>query len=199
MLSGHLNPEGKLPVGIPANHGGRPSAYLAAPLAWYSEGISNLDPRPLYPFGYGSSYTTFEYSDLHLSATEVSPDGTLEVTASVTNSGDRAGAEVVQLYLSDPLAQVTRPLKQLIGYAKVRLEANKTKQVTFEVHMDRTSFIGRDHQRIVEPGQMHLLVGSSSEDHPLQGTFHITGEVRAVPEGRVLTTPARISTPDGNP
>ena len=117
------------------------------------------------------SYSHYELTDLELSSTEVRIDGHLEVAATVTNTGDRAGAEVVQLYLADRVAQVARPMKQLIGYAKVRLEPGEAKRIIFEVHMDRASFVGRDHERIVEPGEMRVMVGSSSEDLPLQGSF----------------------------
>lgn len=192
VLGGRINPEGKLPVGIPAHHGGQPSTYLAAPLAWYSEGVSNLDPRPLHPFGFGSSYTRFEIADLELSTAEVSPEDTLYVEATVTNVGARSGAEVVQVYLADEIAQVARPMKQLIGYAKVRLQPAASARVSFEVHMDRTSFVGRGGERIVEPGHMRVMVGSSSEDLPLEAAFVIAGQVRRVPEGRVLDTPTRI-------
>ena len=193
VLSGRINPEGKLPVGIPSHHGGQPGTYLAAPLAWYSEGISSLDPRPLYPFGFGMSYSSYVLADLELSSTQVAVDGTLEVSATVANTGDRAGAEVVQLYLADLVAQVARPVKQLIGYAKVRLEPGDAKRVTFEVHMDRASFVGREYDRVVEPGEMRIMVGSSSEHLPLQSGFEIVGDLRRVPEGRVLTTPIRIA------
>jgi len=193
VLSGRINPEGKLPVGIPSHHGGQPGTYLAAPLAWYSEGISSLDPRPLYPFGFGMSYSSYVLADLELSSTQVAVDGTLEVSATVANTGDRAGAEVVQLYLADLVAQVARPVKQLIGYAKVRLEPGDSKRVTFEVHMDRASFVGREYDRVVEPGEMRIMVGSSSEHLPLQSGFEIVGDLRRVPEGRVLTTPIRIA------
>lgn len=193
VLSGRLNPEGKLPVAVPAHKGGQPGTYLAAPLAWYSEGISNLDPRPLFPFGFGMSYAAYEVNDLELSRTEVPTDGLLEVSATVTNIGQRPGAEVVQLYLSDAVGQVARPMKQLIGYAKVRLAAGEAKRVTFSVHMDRTSFVGRDLVRIVEPGDMIVRVGTSSEDLPLEAGFCIIGDLRRVAEGRTLTTPARLA------
>jgi beta-glucosidase len=194
VLTGEVNPSGRLPIAIPDHPGGQPGTYLAPPLAWYSEGISNLDPRPLYPFGFGLSYTTFEVSDLSVSASEIATDGTVEVSASVRNTGDRAGSEVVQLYLSDPVAQVTRPIKELIGYAKVALEPGQSRRVTFTVHADRTSFTGLRHQRIVEPGDIVLSVGTSSEDRPLAATVRITGEERIVGEGRVLTTPVRVET-----
>jgi beta-glucosidase len=193
VLSGRLNPSGKLPVGVPNHVGGQPGTYIAAPLGWYSEGVSNLDPRPLFPFGHGQSYTTFVVTRLSLSATEVPVDGSVEVSATVTNTGNRTGAEVVQLYLGDPVAEITRPLKQLAAYAKVHLDPGESRRVTFELHADRTSFTGLDLKRIVEPGEITVMVGSSSEDLPLRESFRLVGRRRVVGEGRVLTTPARIS------
>ncbi|MCG6568103.1 glycosyl hydrolase [Tessaracoccus sp. ZS01] len=186
VLSGRVNPTGKLPVGIPNHPGGQPGTYIAPPLGWFSDGVSNLDPRPLFPFGHGSSYTSFEISDLRLSATEVPVDGELTVTATVANTGDRAGAEVVQVYLSDLTGQVVRPLKQLVAYAKVPLEAGESRTVTFGLHADLMSFTGLAKTRIVEPGAMEVKVGASSEDTPLVGAFTLTGAVREVGEGRVL-------------
>ncbi len=193
VLSGAVNPSGRLPIGIPSHPGGQPGTYLAAPLAWYSDGVSNLDPRPLFPFGHGLGYTTFSLTDLRLSATEVAPDGSVEVSVTVTNTGSREGAEVVQLYLGDQVAQVARPLKQLIGYAKVDLEPHQARRVMFSVHMDRASFTGLDLTRIVEPGRIDLSVGTSSEHRPLLASLTITGATRAVPEGRQLYTPVMVS------
>ena len=193
VLSGRLNPSGKLPVAVPDHHGGQPGTYITAPLGWHSDGVSNLDPRPLFPFGHGLSYTELTYTDLTLSSAEVPVDGAIEISATVTNTGSRSGAEVVQLYLADPVAEVTRPIKQLTAYAKVRLDPGQSRRVTFEVHADRTSFTGRDFQRVVEPGEIDVMVGSSSEDLPLQASFRLVGRRRVVGEGRVLTTPVRIS------
>ncbi len=193
VLTGAVNPSGRLPIGIPSHPGGQPGTYLAAPLAWYSDGVSNLDPTPLFPFGHGLGYTTFSLTDLRLSATEVAPDGSVEVSVTVTNTGARHGAEVIQLYLSDPIAQVTRPLKQLIGYAKVDLKPQQSRRVTFAVHMDRTSFTGLDLTRIVEPGRIDLSVGTSSEDRSLLASLTITGAARTVREGRELYTPVEVS------
>lgn len=186
VLSGRVNPSGKLPVGIPDHPGGQPGTYIAPPLGWFSDGVSNLDPRPLFPFGHGRSYTSFELSDLTLSAEEVPTDGELEVSVTVANTGDRAGAEVVQVYLSDLAGQVVRPLKQLVAYVKVPLEAGESRTVTFALHTDLMSFTGLDMARIVEPGAMEVHVGASSEDLPLVGSFRLTGEVRHVAEGRTL-------------
>ncbi|QEP05939.1 glycoside hydrolase family 3 N-terminal domain-containing protein [Glutamicibacter sp. ZJUTW] len=193
VLTGEVNPSGKLPVQIPDHIGGQPGTYLASKLAWHAEGVTNLDPRPLYPFGYGSSYTSFEISGLELSETAIATDGSLRISATATNTGARSGAEVVQLYLADAVSQVVRPRRWLAGFAKVQLEAGESKRVTFTLHADRTSFTGLSGKRIVEPGKFTALVGSSSEDLAAQADFQITGKVREVAEGRVMDTPVDIA------
>lgn len=194
VLSGRVNPSGRLPIGMPAALGGQPGTYLAPVLAWVSDGISNLDPKPLFPFGHGLSYTRFEYTDLELSSETIANDGTVEISATVTNAGDREGSDVVQLYLSDPVASVVRPLKRLIGFQRVSLAAGESARVTFLVHADRTSFTGVDLKRIVEPGEFRVRVGASSEDTRLEAVFRIDGEVRVVPDGTaVLDTPTRTA------
>ncbi|WP_199176370.1 beta-glucosidase [Actinomyces qiguomingii] len=193
VLTGTINPSGRLPVAIPNGRGGQPGTYLAAPLAWHADGISNLDPTPLYPFGYGLSYSTFTLTDPVISGAQMDVDGEVEYAVTVTNTSDRAGAEVVQLYLSDPVAEVVRPLKALIGFAKVDLEAGESKRVTFTVHADRTSFTGLDRRRIVEPGLILLAAGTSSEDRLAPLAVEITGVRRVVGEGRVLTTPVAVT------
>ena len=193
VLTGESNPSGKLPVQIPDHIGGQPGTYLASKLAWHAEGVTNLDPRPLYPFGYGSSYTNFEISGLELSQTSIATDGSFRISATVTNTGARSGAEVVQLYLADAVSQVVRPRRWLAGFAKVPLEAGQSKRVTFTLHADRTSFTGLSGKRIVEPGTFTALVGSSSEDLAVQADFEITGTVREVAEGRVMDTPVDIA------
>jgi beta-glucosidase len=192
VLSGRINPSGRLPIGIPDHPGGQPGTYLAPPLAWYSEGVSNLDPRPLFCFGHGIGYTDFGLDDLELNTREIPTDGTVEVSATVINTGDRQGTEVVQLYAGDPVARVARPLKQLIGFARVDLEPGERRRVTFRVHADRFSYLGPDYRRIVDPGEIELSVGRSSEDRPLQTCLTITGAVREVGEGRVLDTPVVV-------
>lgn len=193
VLSGTVNPSGKLPVQIPDHVGGQPGTYLTPALGWYSDGVSNLDPRPLFPFGYGDSYTSFEVGDLDISDGEIANDGIVTVSARVTNTGERDGAEVVQLYLDDKAAQVVRPRLWLAGFAKVRLTAGESRRVSFELHADRTSFTAVDGTRIVEPGDFGVRVGTSSEDLPLAGSFRITGQVRHVPEGRVMDTPVAVT------
>lgn len=193
VLSGRVNPSGRLPLGIPRGMGGQPGTYLAPVLAWVSEGISNIDPQPLYPFGFGLGYTRFAYSDLTLSAEEIAADGAVEISATVTNTGDREGREVVQLYLSDPVASVVRPLKRLVGFTKIGLAAGESARVTFTLHADCTSFLDEGYRRIVEPGELRVRVGASSEDATLEGSFRIVGPVREVGDGpRELVTPVGV-------
>ncbi len=164
VLSGRVNPTGKLPVGVPHHVGGSPHTYLAPPLGQNSQGVSNLDPSPAYAFGHGLSYTTFAYADLAVDHAEVAVDGAVEVSVTVTNTGGRDGVEVVQLYAADPVATVTRPVTQLVGFARVPLAVGASSRVTFTVHTDRLSFTGRDLTRIVEPGEITFRIGTAGED-----------------------------------
>ncbi|WP_165216886.1 glycoside hydrolase family 3 N-terminal domain-containing protein [Schaalia sp. ZJ1691] len=192
VLSGDVNPSGRLPISIPHSPGGQPGTYLAPPLAWESEGISNIDPRPKFPFGHGLSYTTVEYSDAQVSASQIARDGTVSYSVTVRNTGDRAGSEVVQLYAADPVGEVVRPLKSLIGFTKIHLNPGQEARVTFDVHADRFSFTGVDMQRIVEGGIIELSAGRSSEDRVEAIAVEIEAGRRIVGEGRVLTTPVHV-------
>lgn len=193
VISGRVNPSGRLPIAVPRHHGGQPGTYLAPPLAWSTPGISNLDPRPLYAFGHGLSYTAFEHCDQRVSSSDIDVEGLVTYGVTIRNCGDREGSETVQLYLEDPWAEVVRPLKQLIGFAKVDLEPGAAARVSFEVHADRTSFTGSDMQRVVEPGEIFLSSGPSSEDRLPPLSVQITGARRVVQEGRVLITPVTVT------
>jgi beta-glucosidase-like glycosyl hydrolase len=197
VLSGRVQPSGKLPVQIPRHAGGQPSTYLQPRLGAEKSEISNLDPTPLFPFGHGRSYTSFEVGELRISAAEVPTDGEFTVSVRVRNTGERAGDEVVQLYLRDVVAQVTRPVRQLAGFARVALEPGEAKDVSFLVHTDRTSFTGRDLVRIVEPGEIEVQVGTSAGDLPLSGSVTLTGPVRATGRDRRLTTPVEVKPAGG--
>lgn len=192
LLIGAVEPTGRLPIGVPARPGGQPVGYIAAPLGQNSQGVSNLNPTPLYPFGHGLSYSDVAYSDLVIESAEISVDGTVNVSATVTNTGKRPVAEVVQLYFGDRQAQVARPVRQLLSYARVEVAPGEAKEVTFWIHADRFAFSGVDYRRIVEPGVIDLWVGPSSGDLPLAGEVNLVGETREVTGERVLTTPARI-------
>ncbi|WP_329083512.1 glycoside hydrolase family 3 N-terminal domain-containing protein [Streptosporangium sp. NBC_01469] len=188
VLSGRVQPSGKLPVQIPRGPGGQPGTYLQPPLGSNSHGISNLDPTPLFPFGHGTSYTTFAIDSLRISDAEVPTDGEFTVSVRVRNTGGRAGEEVVQLFLHDVVAQVTRPVRQLTGFARVRLEPGASALATFTVPADRTAFTGRDLRRVVEPGDLEVFVGASVSDLPCRGRVRLTGPPRHVGPDRRLVT-----------
>lgn len=201
VLSGRLVPSGKLPIEMPSSGAAQPSTYLRAQLAGRSD-VSSVDPTPLFPFGHGLSYTAFEYSDLSIepavpgpagpAVTAIPTDGTADIGCTVTNTGIRPGAEVVQLYLHDPVAQAVRPVRYLAGFARVMLEPGQARRVVFRLHADRTAFHGRSGVRIVEPGVIEVQVGSSSADLRLTGVLTLHGEERVVAAGRVLTTPVFV-------
>ena len=191
VLTGRVVPSGKLPVEMPGSAGAQPSTYLRSRNAARHSG-SSVDPTPLFAFGHGLSYTTFGYSDLVLSSDKVPTDGTVEISCIVRNTGTRAGTEVVQLYLSDAESQVVRPVHWLAGFTRVRLEPGQARRVAFRVHADRTAFTGLSGERIVEPGEIGVAVGGSSDNLPLAGSFVLTGPVRVVDSGRVLDTPVSV-------
>jgi beta-xylosidase len=189
VLSGRIVPSGKLPVQLPAMTTTSPSSYLRSRLASEHDG-SSVDPSPLFAFGHGLSYTSFGYEDLSISPDRMPTDGVAEISCSVRNTGARAGTEVVQLYLSDPVASVVRPVRWLAGFIRVPLEPGERRRVTFGVHADRTAFAGRSGQRIVEPGEIGVEVGGASDHLPLRGSLTLHGPVRTVGPGRVLVTEA---------
>jgi beta-xylosidase len=121
------------------------------------------------------------------------PMAEVDISCRVRNAGGRAGTEVVQLYLDDPVARVTRPVVQLAGFARVALEPGEQALVRFRLHADRTSFTGVDLHRIVEPGEIRVMVGASSQDLRLRGSFRLTGELRHVGHDRVLMTPTTVT------
>ena len=192
VLSGRVQPGGRLPVQIPRDPGGQPGTYLQPRLGAVHTGTSNLDPTLLFAFGHGRSYTTFAVDDLRIPETRVPTDGEFTATVRVSNTGGRAGSEVVQLYLSDPVAEVTRPVIQLLGFRRIELAAGASADVTFRVHTDRAAFTGRDLRRIVEPGELRILAGTSAADLPCEAVVELTGPTRPVGSDRVLSTPAEV-------
>lgn len=191
VLSGRVNPSGRLPVSIPAHEGGQPATYLAPPLGGPT-GVSNIDPTAAFPFGHGLSYSSFEWSDAVTDAAETTTSGSVTVSLTVTNTGERAGVENVQLYLHDPVASVVRPVNKLIGYASVPLDAGASTVVSFEVSADLSSFTGRDYSRIVEPGELELRLGASSGDIRFALPVTLTGPVRTVDHLRTLRSRVSI-------
>ncbi|MFI2643162.1 glycoside hydrolase family 3 N-terminal domain-containing protein [Streptomyces sp. NPDC018610] len=196
VLSGRVNPSGRLPVSVPRGTGGQPWTYLQPPLGLAGE-VSSLDPTPLYPFGHGRSYTTFAWESFQGNdVTEIGTDGSYDLSLAVRNTGDRAGAEVVQLYLHDPVASVTRPDVRLIGYQRVELAAGESARVTFRFHADLSAFTDRSGRRVVEPGVLELRLAASAADVRHTARLTLTGPVRELGEDRRLRCPAEVSAAD---
>ncbi len=185
LLYGECNPSGKLTITFPRSVGQVPIYYYAkntgrpykepkgeydplhTPNPKYQSRYIDIQNSPLYPFGYGLSYTTFAYSDMTLSDTSFSKGGSITVSVTVTNTGKVAGAEVAQLYIRDLVGSVTRPLKQLKGFEKIWLEAGESKTVSFVIDEETISFYRQDMSYGPEAGDFHVFVGSSSNDDDL--------------------------------
>jgi len=203
VLTGAVNPSGRLPVGVPRHSGGLPATYLS-PLLGHRSRVSTVDTTPAFAFGHGLSYTTFDWADAGQAGASVTTgaawavDGEATVGVTVRNTGDRAGTEVVQLYLHDPVAQTTRPVVRLIGYQRVPLAPGEAARVTFTVHADLASFTGLAGQRIVEPGDVELRFGRSAGDIAATVPLRLTGAVREVGPGRRLLSEVRVE-PAGVP
>ncbi|MGW0810181.1 beta-xylosidase/alpha-l-arabinosidase [Nonomuraea sp. NPDC002799] len=191
VLSGRVNPSGRLPVQIPHSPAINPSTYLQAPLGRRADGITALDPTPAFAFGHGLSYSAVEYAALTTDVAECSTDGSVEARVTVRNTGGRPAEEVVQLYASDPVAQVARPVLQLVGFARVALEPGEAREVTFEVPADAFSYTGLGLRRIVEPGVITLSAGPSADEPPLRAVIRLTGETVTLGSARRLTTRVR--------
>lgn len=192
VLSGRVEPSGRLPVSIPRTSGSQPTTYLAAPLARATD-VSNIDPSPAYPFGHGLSYAAFEWSDLVSETDEASTDGAFSLALRIANTGARDGVEVVQLYLHDPVAEVPRPVQRLIGYARVALAAGEAADVRFRVPADLASYTGRALARIVEPGALVLSAGRSSGGLVSSVEVSLTGSVRVVDHTRALVPMVEVA------
>jgi len=160
VLFGDVNPGGKLPVTFPRHSGQLPVYYNRRPTSFRNH--LDLTREPLWAFGYGLSYTTFQLDDLRVASPAIGPGGTTEVSVRVRNSGARAGDEVVQLYIRDQVSSVTRPVKELRGFTRVTLQPGESKSITFRVGPDELSLIDRHMQRVVEPGRFDVMIGTSS-------------------------------------
>ncbi|UII29485.1 beta-glucosidase BglX [Fulvivirga maritima] len=174
VLFGDVNPSGKLTATFPQNVGQVPLYYnhknTGRPLAegaWFQKFRSNyldVSNDPLYPFGYGLSYTTFEYSDIQQSSTSIGMDDELTVSVNITNTGEYKGAEVAQLYIRDMVGSITRPVKELKGFKKITLEPGKSETVTFTIDKDDLAFYNQDLTFAAEPGAFKVFVGTSSQE-----------------------------------
>lgn len=178
VLFGEYNPSGKLPITFPRCVGQIPLFYyekntgrpIYLPDPKYKSRYIDCPNTPLFPFGFGLSYTTFQFSDLSLSSDKLYPNGNLQASVTVTNTGKREGEEVVQLYIRDLVADVVRPVKQLKGFQKIALQPGESKKVTFTLTPDMLAFYRLNMTYGTEPGKFDLFIGDSS-DHVLQTTF----------------------------
>lgn len=169
-IFGDVNPGGKLTVSFPRSVGQIPVTYLERPdFIGSGKGLyRDSDKTPLFPFGYGLSYTTFKYNTPKLKNTTINADGSTTVSVEVTNTGDRVGDEVVQMYVRDDFASVGRYLKMLKGFERITLKPGETKTVTFNLGFNELNILNQDMQKVVEPGAFTISIGASSMENDLQ-------------------------------
>jgi beta-glucosidase len=181
VLFGDYNPSGRLPITIPRSVGQLPAYYNYQPSKAYwihrgwthDHGYVNLAGTPLYPFGYGLSYSKFEYSNLRIDPAEIAPTGNARVSVDVKNISGRAGLETVQLYLHEAFAPVSTPVKQLRGFEKVTLSPGETKRITFTLTPDDLQLLDENMRWVVVPGDFEIMVGRSSDDLPIKGKLKV--------------------------
>ncbi len=178
LLSGRVNPSGRLPISMPRSAGAQPYTYLHPALGGDGD-VTNLSTVPTLPFGHGLSYTTFTHTDLRV-APGATTDGGLAVTVTVTNTGGRTGADVVQLYGHDVVASVTRPVAQLLGYHRVELAPGQSVDVELVVPAQRLAFTDRSGRRVVEPGELRVWVGPSCAEREVEAGVELAGETYPV-------------------
>lgn len=172
IIFGDNNPAGKLPVSIPKNTGQIPINYNRKSMSHNRDYIFK-DNRPLYPFGFGLSYTDFKYSNLKLNKNKVKSLSDIKIEFELTNTGQVSGAEVVQLYINDPYASRTRPIKELKGFRKVYLEPGESKKIEFILNTEQMAFYNPDGDLIVEAGKYNIMIGSSSVDIELNDVIEV--------------------------
>ncbi|WEV59554.1 glycoside hydrolase family 3 C-terminal domain-containing protein [Bifidobacterium sp. ESL0728] len=191
VLVGEVNPSGKLPVSIPKESGTQPATYLSTPIERNLH-VTNIDEEPMFPFGYGLSYTDWELSEFSVSAKEIPTTGSVDFDMRLTNTGNVEGSQVVQLYVNDPVSSVVRPIEYLAGFCKVELAAGASEHIRFHLPTEVLSFTGRDYRRIVEPGRIVLKVGFDSGKAECTTEIQVTGPVREIQNRKVFGATAVI-------
>jgi beta-glucosidase len=172
VLFGDYNPAGRLPITFPVFEGQLPLVYNHKPTG-RGDDYNNLTGQPLFPFGYGMSYTTFEYSELKLEKSKISRAESTIVKCKVSNTGKMDGDEVIQLYLRDELASVARPLTELKGFQRINLKAGESKEISFEINPEMLSMLDINLKKIVEAGDFRIMIGASSKDIRLRGILTV--------------------------
>ncbi|MDE0615499.1 MAG: glycoside hydrolase family 3 C-terminal domain-containing protein [bacterium] len=192
-LFGELNPGGKLPVSFPAGVGASPTYHGHKHGSGSSSDRAYVDgpSAPAWPFGHGRSYTSFKISDLALSDTSVRAGDVVVIACEVRNTGNRAGDEVVQLYVRDVVGSVTRPVRQLAGFHRVSLDPGESCRVEFDFDTSQLAFLDRNFELVVEEGEIEVMVGSSSADLPLRALLQLTSSLR-LDHRTSFTTPSRV-------
>ncbi len=195
VLLGDYNPGGRLPVSLPRAVGQVPVYYNHKPSGgrshWYGD-YRDCSTSPLYPFGHGLSYTTFGYENLSVTPAQAGAGETVTISAEVTNTGARAGDEVVQLYVRDVLSSMTRPVKELKGFQRLTLQPGEKKTVSFALSASQLAFLDCNMAWIVEPGTIEIMIGSSSEAIRLSGSLEIIGPKTVVTGPKVYLTPVTV-------
>ncbi len=191
VLFGDVNPSGKMPVSVPRSAGHIPAYYNHKPTA--KRGYAFDETGPLFPFGHGLSYTTFTYKNLNIKNDSVHAGEKVTIAMDIKNTGNREGTEVVQLYINDVIASLTRPVKELKGFKRVSLKPGETARVSFELGVNQLGFYDRGMKYIVEPGEIKVMLGSSSEDIRLEGKFEIVGKTTDVSDAKEFLTPVSVS------
>lgn len=178
VIFGHYNPGGKLPISFPMDVGQIPLNYDRKPSSFRNYVF--MEAKPLFPFGHGLSYTKFEYSSLEIEPEKVGSTGQVKIRFKVKNTGGRAGDEVAQLYVKDVLASVTRPVMELKGFKRISLEPGDAREIEFTLFTEQLAFYDQYMKLVVEPGVFEVMVGSSSEDIKLKGSFEVVGKTKVV-------------------
>jgi len=177
VVFGAVNPSGRLPVTFPIEEGQLPLVYNHKPTG-RGDDYLDLTGHPLFPFGFGLSYTTFEYDSLRITPDTIGSTETAQVSFTVTNTGDRAGHEVVQLYIRDVLASVARPVQELRGFQRLRLDSGERRRISIPLSAASLAFRDESGRRVVEPGAIRVMVGSSSRDIRLRGFLELRPQSR---------------------
>jgi beta-glucosidase len=197
VLFGDVNPGGKLPMTFPRAVGQVPVFYAHKPSGgrshWKTDYVE-MPVTPQYAFGHGLSYTQFEYGNLRINADNARAGGEVTVQLAVTNSGDRAGDEVVQVYTHQFVPRVTRPVQELKAFKRITLEPGETATLTFTLPINQLGFYDLEHHYVVQPGTVDIMVGSSSQDIRCSGSFEISGQVMDVGAHKAFFSSVHVDT-----